>query len=574
MKKVAFLLIALIFGVNLTAQTTFEKLYEQSDAIRSLGNDFFSVKKGSKWGVMKNNVMILDYYYDSIDVLSDGIITYIKNDQAGFADTLGNIITLAIYPLQTPYVRSEESILNVFQAGSALVYDKDKLILLGKDGKQINADEYQIISKSNNVVVYQSKSAYGLMDAMGNILAPNKYRRIETVIAGELYAYIKNKDGRDYVGLIDKNGEVKSDALYDDMTIISKNDKFYIKAFVSSGKQALFDNEGNQIFSPLYQNIEPLSKKDNYFIYTDNGRKGLIDRNYNIRITAAYDALSLLPIKNDTFVLAKNDNINYIISLDNKVLDMVTGNVKDLVSYTNNELIYIADSMLNYGIRSNKRGWLVEPKYLDIFAECKGTYIVREKDKWGGIDINGEEKIPFEYDKVRGSKSKSCIVFYDGKKNSILLKENGQKMEFEKTDNIFPMANYVEYKVKSKRYRLYFDGREIKGDFTLISSDKDGVICAKAKKGWSYFDNKTFESLTNEYYDMATYFSNGVAYVVKDKKLYQIDKTFAIVQTILDDNYMDLSSIASTLSAIDKLKKNYIILTDKNKKKTLLKINK
>jgi len=573
MKKVTFLLIALIFGINLIAQNTFEKMYDQSDAILPLGNDFFSVKKGSKWAVMKNNVMILDYYYDSIDVLSDGIITYIKNNQAGFADTLGNIITLAIYPLNTPYIRSEESLLNVFQKGSALVYDKDKLILLSKEGTQINNEDCQIISKADNVVIFRNKSAYGLMDAKGNIITQNKYRRIETVIAGELYAYIKNIDNRDYVGLIDKNGVIKSEALYDDMTIISKNDKFYIKAFVSSGKQALFDNEGNQIFSPLYQNIEPLSKEDNYFIYTDNGRKGLIDRNYNIRISASYDDLRLLSIKKDTFVVAKNDNITYIITLDNQTVDFLNGSIKDFVSYTNNELIYIADSMLNYGIRSNKRGWLVEPKYLDIFAECKGTYIVRQKDKWGGIDINGTEKIPFEYNKVRASKSKSCIVFYDGKKNSILLKENGQKMEFTKTDNIFPMSNYVEYKTKGKRYRLYFDGREIKGNFTLIASDKDGILCAKTKKGWSYFDNKTYENLTNEYFDMATYFDKGIAYVVKDKKLYQIDTSFAIIQTILDDNYMDLNDIASSLSAIGKLKKNYIILTDKNKKKTLLKIN-
>ena len=453
MKRVLFALIITAYAMNVFAQPKFEKLYQGSDDIISLGGSFFAVKKDSKWAVMKNKTMILDFFYDSIDILSDGIITYIKNDQAGFADTLGNIITIASYPLETPYNRSDESILNTFQSGSALVYDGEKLILLGKDGKQINENGTEIVAKTDNVVVFKKKAAYGLLDAMGNELAPNKYRRIQTVIAGELYAYTAQKDGMDVLGLIDGKGKVKSEALFDDLTIINQGDKFYIKGFVSNGKQALFDASGNEIFSPVFQNVEPIDN-EKYFVYTENTRKGLIGRDYMKYIPAAYDNLNLVCFKKDTLFIAKNDNKTYILTPDNKTLDVLEGNIKDFISYNKNgEIVYIADSMLNYGIRSNKRGWLVEPKYLDVFAQSKDIFIVREKDKWGGIDINGQVKIPFEYKKVRASTSKTCIVFYDGKNKSLVLKDNGQQIDFPKTDNALPKTDYVEYKVKNEKVR-------------------------------------------------------------------------------------------------------------------------
>lgn len=573
MKKIFLILVAVVISLSTFAQPTFEKMYQGSDAIVSLGGDFFAIKKDSKWGVMKNSTLVLDFYYDSIDVLSDGIITYIKNDQAGFADTVGNIITLAVYPMETPYNRADESVLNVFQSGSALVYDGGKLILLGKDGKQVNDNSMEIVSKSDNCVIFKKDGAYGILNAMGNVIAANKYRRIQTVIAGELYAYTAQKDGMDYLGLIDKNGALKSKAEYDDLTIINKNDKFYIKAFVSTGKQALYDAEGNLLFNPLYQNVEPLTE-GNYCIYTDNGRKGLIGKDYVTYIPAAYDDLQMVSLKSDTLFVAKNDDMTYILTVNNKTLDAIKGNIKDFVSYNNNELIYIADSMLNYGVRSNKRGWLLEPQYLDVFAESKGSFVVRQKDKWGAVDLKGNTVIPFDYKKVRASKSKTCIVFYDGKKKSVILRDNGKQIEFPKTDNVLPMTDYIEYKIKGERVRLYFNGTELKDKFLTIGTNKDGVLCAKVKKGWSYFNSKTYEQLTEQYFDYATGFEDGVAYVVKNKKLLQIDKNYNITSTILDDSYTDLNNTAAVLSMAKHLRKNTITITDKNGKKTLIKINK
>ena len=113
----------------------------------------------------------------------------------------------------------------------------------------------------------------------------------------------------------------------------------------------------------------------------------------------------------------------------------------------------------------------------------------------------------------------------------------------------------------------------MKDKFKTIGVNKNGILVAKNKKGWSYFDSKTYDNLTDEYFDFATGFtSDGAAYVVKDKKLLQIDRQFTITRTILDDNYKNLNDIANILLMSEQIKRNTVIVTDKNDKKTLLKI--
>lgn len=571
MKRLFLLLFLTLALGNVFAQATYQKLFIASDSIKALSDDYFAVAKNGKWAVFKNKTQILDFYYDDIDVLSDGVITFIKNSQAGFADLSGKILSSANYALDTPFQMSEDCILNVFSNGSALVYDGTRLVLLDKNCKPIKTSDCEIIAKQGNIVIFKKDGAYGLMDAKGNIIAKNKYRRIQSVIAGELYAYTGQKNGVDVLGLISSDGRELSKAEYDDLTIISKNDKFYVKGFVSTGKQALYDAKGNLLFQPLYQSVEP-TNIENYYNIVDNTKKGIIGADYSIYVPAEYDNVFVVTPSDDTIFVAIKENKNYILSKDGKTIDELNGNIKDFISYKNNEAIYIADSMLNYGVRSSKQGWMVEPKYLDIFADANGTLVVRQTDKWGAIDFNDNVVIPFEYNKVRAPKNKSYIVYYDGKKNSIVLLQNGKQLEFPKVENVLPLENAVEYTFKKEKIRLYLNGKELKGGFKTISSEKDGLICAEDKKGWTYFNASTLDRAANQYFEYATAFNNNCAFVIKDKKLAMIDCNFNIIETILDENYVGNRSTAAVLSMSDKLQKNNLVVKDKNGKATLIKI--
>lgn len=571
MKKIVILLTLCFCLISLQAQKNCQTIISQADNIKVIAKDYYAVQQNGKWGVRHNDKEVLSCQYDSIDVFSDGVITFVQNSKIGFADSLGRIISPAIYLQQSPYEIADQSLLNTFENGSALVYYNDRLMLLGKDGATIGSQK-EIISKSANTVVFKQDAAYGMMDAQGNVTADNKYRRIQTIIAGKIYAYTAQQNGMDMLGLIDSYGQIKSKAQYQDMIIINKADKYYIKAFAQSGKQALYDQEGNLLFQPLYQNIEP-TQYDSYFLITDNGKKGVIGRDYNIYVPTEYDNITICHLNEDTFFVANKQLTTYILDKSNNTLDIFDGVVKDFVSFDKQEITYIADSMLNFGIRSNKQGWIVKPQYLDIFALAGDKLIVRKKDKWGIVDMSSNQIAGFDFNKVRASKAKTCIVLYEGKKESLLVNQDGQVIAFEKVDKVLPMASYIEYTVKKEKVRLYFDGTKIKGKYKQLGSLSEGILLVQDNKGWAYVDPKTMEYLSNERYTYATQFKDAKAMVVKDNKLFVIDNKFSYIKELMENNNLNMSVVANAMVIAQALKHDYIIVKDKQNKYTLININ-
>ncbi|MDY6395003.1 MAG: WG repeat-containing protein, partial [Bacteroidales bacterium] len=258
MKQFNFLCVALCFFCTLHGQSMYKLSTDfKYDSLKALDNEYFAVKENGLWGIIKGNEIVIPCKYEQIDNFGDNIVAFIQNGRVGFADINGNLIAEPQYLLEVNYNRSDKSPLNVFSNGSALVYNGEKFILLGKDGKSIVEDNIEILSKVGNTAIYRTNGAYGLMDALGNPLTEAKYLQIQPVIEDRLYAYIGVRDGLRVWGFLNSKGEMKSHAYFDDVQLINKGDKFYIKAYLPTGKQALFDENGEILFQPLYQVIEP-----------------------------------------------------------------------------------------------------------------------------------------------------------------------------------------------------------------------------------------------------------------------------------------------------------------------------
>ena len=304
----------------------------------------------------------------------------------------------------------------------------------------------------------------------------------------------------------------------------------------------------------------------------DNTRKGIIGTDYTVYVPAQYDDIKVVTVDNEDLFVAKQDEMTYILDKNNKTVDLFSGSVKDMVSYKDSELIYIADSMLNYGVRSSKSGWIVEPKYLDVFARAGNNFVVRVKDKWGVIDRTGNEIVPFEYKKVRASSAKTCIVLYDGKTKSEVLKEDGSLLEFENVTSVLPFDKYVEYTYKKERIRLFLDGTIMRKSFQNIGGQWNNILAVQQKQGWTYIDARTYEPLTDQYYDFVTVFYDNYAFVVKDKKVMMIDTSFNIVKTLLDENYKYPTANATAFNMLRMGNKNFVSVTGNNGKITLIKL--
>lgn len=565
MKKIVLVLAIILVGLQTYCQSSYKITTEiKYDSILSLDGKYFAAKENGFWGVVKANDVVLPFKYEAIDALGDDMITFVKNGKIGFADIKGNVIVPEKYSIDLGYQTENANELNIFRNGSCLVIDKNKLIIIDKNGKSIVGDTVEIVSKYDNTIIFKHSGAYGLMNAQAEVVEQAKYQQIQTVIPGKIYAYIAQRDGKNQYGLIEGNGHLLSYAYYDDIQIYKTAKQTYIKAYLPTGKQALYSIDGKILFQPLYQSIEP-TEYDNYYNVTEQTKKGIIGRDYVLYVQPQYDNVKVVPFNEDTFFVCSSGQISYILNNKNQVVSQIEGNVIDIIAKQDNNILYIADSMLNYGVRCSDNTWKIKPEYSEVLCTIKNIIVLKKDKQWGAIDINGTKVIDFDYDKVKEATTHNNVAFYDNKKQSILLTSEGKQIKFSPTKSILVTNAYVDYNFKKTNCRLYTDGREIKSQFERIGSEKDGILAVKLKDGWTFVDSKTFKPLTDKHFDYVSFFDQGIALAVKDNNLITIDKNFNTIQTIISGETSYLNSLATVLSFNKQMKKNYFIVTTNNK---------
>ena len=259
MKKIITILITIFFTNIVFSQDIYTLSVDiKYDSIVSLDGEFFAVKENGKWGVVKNRKQILPTQFDGIDALGDGVISFVLNNKIGFADTLGNILLEATYPIEKQSYREDFSQINVFDYGAALVEVDGRYQLIDKQNKQIIAQEYEITSRIGDAVAIKKNGKYGIANSKGKILLYPQYLDISILIEGKLYAYKQiSTSGLPMFGLINGKGEKISEAIYADFGIYNGKQATYLKAYTQEGGQALLDDEGKIIIPPIYQVILP-----------------------------------------------------------------------------------------------------------------------------------------------------------------------------------------------------------------------------------------------------------------------------------------------------------------------------
>lgn len=560
MKKIFLIALTTFFAFQAYCQLDIKVTTEiKYDSLYALDDDYYAVRLNNLWGVVRENTIVLPIRYDAIESFGDGMIGFVKNSLVGFADLQGREVVEAKYRTDLDFSRKEQTTLNIFDSGSALVYDGARLRVINSEGKQVLDDSYEIISKHGNTIVYKNGVAYGMADAKGTITAEAKYMQIETIIAGKLYAYLGIRDGLKVYGIIGADGQQKSLPYYDDVQLISKNDELFIKAFLPTGKQSLYDAEGELLFQPLYQTIEP-SNLPFFYNITDNTKRGIVGKDMVLYVPAAYEDVQVVALDNDTFFVAKNDGVSFILNRKNQLLAHYEGGIAGFVSYNQNNVIFVADSFLNYGVYSSQDGWLVKPQYDEALGKVSNNIIFKKGKKWGAVSLSGEVVVPFEYEKVKLSPKRNYVVFYEGKNNSVILDENAKQQSFEKVKTLQTLENYVKYDVKGIENRLYLNGEKVVSPYKSMGSTLDAILPVQDAKGWTYADSKTLKPLTDKHFDYCTYFKNSQALAVEGDELIIIDKNFNKVSTVLRGEKSKLNNIAATLIFADKLKKNHIII--------------
>ncbi len=268
---------------------------------------FLIAVKNGKYGLLKNNKVLIDYAYQGIEYDStNNIFLLQRNSKYGVAD----INAKEIIPINYSSIEINGIYLKAYR-------NENEYVFYDAQGNEIENSKYTTMletSENNYYITVNEESLYGVINSEKKELIPNKYNYIEYLF-GEFFIAARD-DG--YLGVINTKDEVVVEFMYEvlqkiddtnlveakilkenklelygtnlekicsiDNAIASKNDE-YVEVY-SEKETKYFDFNGNEL-TP-----QDIFKNNNLFASQKDGKWGFIDKQGNIVIDYIYDKVT------------------------------------------------------------------------------------------------------------------------------------------------------------------------------------------------------------------------------------------------------------------------------------------
>lgn len=231
-------------------------------------NQLFTVKKDGKYGVLKSNgETLISCLYDEIDI--EGIYIYsLKGEEQIIFDTTGAKIENPKY----------KSVYNVEDTNYKItINNENKYGVVDENNNEIIKNEYYYIGYlgNNYFVVSGQNGKNGIMNNEGKVVLEVKYDTIEKLEKSDIIEATELNTNT----IILFNKEIKQIANISNSTLYEREN--FVKLY-SNNEQKYFDSEGNE-----KENKEILNNK--LFADVKNGKWGFIDSNGNVIVDYIYD---------------------------------------------------------------------------------------------------------------------------------------------------------------------------------------------------------------------------------------------------------------------------------------------
>lgn len=270
-------------------------------------------------------------------------------------------------------------------------------------------------------------------------------------------------------GLVDEQGRAITSPKYREMRRL--NDALFV---VSDGeKYGVIDRADKTILPMVYDYILP--ETENTYVILQNNKRGLMDNKGNILVMPKYDYFS--------------DEGGLIITKDNP-MDEASRWV-GVMDYQENVIIPFEyeniESFADY-FTANKNGKVLllnhDNQVIEQFEDVKNYYpkdylMVKRDGKWGVIDKNRQQIIPFMYDDINGA-----------------------------TEGLFPVAKNDKWGVVNNQHQVVVDFQ-----YDFIHGFNDGLAATRKGDKYGYID-QTGKVMIDFRYDLAFGFYHGLAEVM------------------------------------------------------------
>lgn len=318
-----------------------------------------------------------------------------------------------------------------------------------------NIDDNDNIWYEKNVLKVMQNGKYGLIDLNGKKLLDCEYDEINVMKGIENSLLIK-KDG--YVGLINNAGTILIDVKYSDIKNLGTTYKEGYITIDENGKCGIVSTTKIQILENKYNEIKQVYLGDNYYVVED-GKEKIINQAGETLIDNGFD---------------------------------------DIKSSTKRGIIFTQKDL--YGEMSTSGDILIEAKYQDLKEANEGIYIAKKDEKYGIIDENEKEKVPFEYTGIIYNEKANVFLAEDENYKTTIINDkyetklNGVLVELNVSDKYIRMRVGSDYKY----YNLSLE------EITSQEALPNNTLFLKKENGkYGYVDKK--ENVVVDYiYDDAT----------------------------------------------------------------------
>lgn len=263
----------------------YTEIYYKSDGM-------YQVSKNSKGGYMnEEGKLVIGLEFDENYPFSEGLAYVVNDDIGGYIDKQGQYVI----PPQFTYGSH-------FEAGLACVSKGDGYYYIDKSGKNpfdrefISADDFQPNGLAD-VIFSDGRCAFIKNDGS-----------IAFEYDSEFEIGYFNKNGiatfkcDDKMGMIDSSGNVRAEAIYDEIELSSE---FTLHAFRQNDMWGYLDEHGNVAISPIYDTAFPFSESG-YTVVQDrcsDSEYKLIDADNHILVQFPFNRIYVKNFEEDVIII-------------------------------------------------------------------------------------------------------------------------------------------------------------------------------------------------------------------------------------------------------------------------------
>jgi hypothetical protein len=353
--------------INTSGQLVIPCVYDMIHPFNINNVNYYIVSKNERYGIINDkNETVIPFEYDRISERNGGSLLWVtRYDKHGFMQ----------FPSRKMLIPAIYDGMELLSPGALLVRKGTLYTILKGNGEKLLLNWYSSleIKRGENFAVAELHGRKGLIDATEKAIIPLEYEVLKRIDRYSGVLYIAARDGR--YGIIGGNGKIVTPLEYDMITMSGGGD-FLIAS--KNNKYGLLKLDGTAFLPFEYGEIVD---NNSFFVVKKENKYGVLNQSGELVLPVEYDLLNL------AFCMDQyNRRQPYLLGAKNGKKGII------YINSWNSPLGFIYDDLISTGkgdfsLRSG-----------DLFYN---SVIAVKNGKYGVIEMNGQEVLPFVYDDMQ-----------------------------------------------------------------------------------------------------------------------------------------------------------------------------